>query len=121
MDIKRCPKCGKVKDCNRFYKEKSRKDGRRGICIVCDNINKGKWKQANKDKVSGYNRISYKRRLINCPEKLKARRMVADALKLGKLERQPCPCGKTKVQGHHDDYSKPLDVKWLCTKCHNKL
>lgn len=37
----------------------------------------------------------------------------------GKLERQPCAkCGSEDSQRHHEDYSKPLDVVWLCRACH---
>jgi len=41
------------------------------------------------------------------------------AIARGKLTRQPCEaCGATPVEAHHDDYSRPLDVRWLCTPCH---
>lgn len=45
------------------------------------------------------------------------------AIKTGKLVRGPCEaCGATEsVHGHHDDYSKPLDVNWLCEECHPSL
>lgn len=38
----------------------------------------------------------------------------------GKVQRGPCSrCGTTKnVHGHHEDYDRPLDVIWLCARCH---
>lgn len=37
----------------------------------------------------------------------------------GKLERKPCEaCGSAESQMHHDDYNKPLDVRWFCRPCH---
>lgn len=54
------------------------------------------------------------------PQKYKARSAVGNALRDGRLTKSPCACGATKVQAHHDDYSKPLDVKWECFKCHRE-
>lgn len=47
------------------------------------------------------------------PVKIKAR----NAARV--LERQPCEnCGASPADAHHDDYTKPLDVRWLCEPCH---
>lgn len=32
---------------------------------------------------------------------------------------EPCQCGAdSNLDRHHDDYSKPLDIRWLCGPCH---
>lgn len=48
-----------------------------------------------------------------------SRMALVQAVKRGKVERQPCEvCGKKNAEAHHDDYSKPLDVRWLCKTHH---
>lgn len=45
--------------------------------------------------------------------------ITGNAIRDGKLIRSPCEkCGNQKVDAHHDDYEKPLNVRWLCRKCH---
>jgi ribosomal protein S27AE len=49
----------------------------------------------------------------------RAHTMVHRAKKAGKLVPTPCErCGAGKVDAHHDDYAKPLQVRWLCRACH---
>lgn len=53
------------------------------------------------------------------PERCAARRAVGNAIRKGQLVREPCKyCGDLPTVGHHPDYSKPLDVVWLCRPCH---
>lgn len=53
------------------------------------------------------------------PERIKARRQVGKAIREGRLNRLPCAtCGNIKSEAHHEDYDKPLEVDWLCKKCH---
>lgn len=63
---------------------------------------------------------AYYARPANAP-KNSARHISKHAIESGKLVRQPCEkCGSEPTEAHHDDYSKPLDVRWLCKPCHGQ-
>lgn len=55
------------------------------------------------------------------PEAYSAKRKVYYAVKTGKLIK-PKKCSKcgieVRLSAHHEDYSKPLEVLWLCSSCH---
>ena len=53
-------------------------------------------------------------------EKLAAHNAVTYALKTGVLKRHPCWVCGLNAQAHHPDYSRPLDVVWLCDKHHKE-
>jgi len=62
--------------------------------------------------------VTYDDRLFRCL----VRNSVSKALRDGILEKQPCEvCGSFHVEAHHNDYSKPLEVHWLCRKHHLDL
>lgn len=51
--------------------------------------------------------------------KSNARRLATYYTKVGKIPREPCQkCGAQKSEKHHPDYSRPLEVEWLCRRCH---
>ena len=57
------------------------------------------------------------------PEKKNAHDRLNDALRYGRITKSEfcTKCGtKGRVEGHHADYSKPLEVVWLCKSCHMK-
>lgn len=69
------------------------------------------------------NRREYQRERFD-PIKDKAQNIVYGAIKSGKLTRPSiCErCGNNcKPDAHHSDYSKPLEVEWLCRRCHRLL
>lgn len=57
------------------------------------------------------------------PDAYRAQNAVNNAVRDHRLKKDPCSiCGTSKdVHGHHKDYAKPLDVIWLCAKCHHRV
>lgn len=57
--------------------------------------------------------------------KRRAHIKVGNAVRDGKLEKpeacQVCGASGRRIQGHHHDYSKPLDVVWVCPPCHREF
>ena len=76
------------------------------------------WVVNNKDKISELHKKDYKKN----KKKHMSRGILNKAVKSNEIIRGVCAkCGESKVEGHHFDYSKPLDVIWLCIKHHHRL
>lgn len=112
-----CTRCGVVK----------REPKRRSYCAACDKAMFRECYENRKEKYREKNRRYYRNHReemiikINTryPKHMEARRLLAKAVKRGDITRQPCiVCGDRKSEGHHPDYSKPIDVIWLCRKHH---
>lgn len=57
----------------------------------------------------------------NNPEKRRAHKLVEKAIERGEIIKQPCSvCGEMKAHAHHDDYSRPMDIMWLCPLHHRR-
>jgi hypothetical protein len=90
------------------------------ICRVC-NTNKRR-KLCKTEKGKALTRKNIYKSIARHPLKQEAREKMHKALKIGLLVKsEKCnSCGKhKKTEGHHEDYTKPLKVVWLCRTCHN--
>jgi len=126
-DLKKCFKCNWIKPLSDFYKHPQMADGRLNKCKDCNKKDVRLNRRNNIDYYRSYDRARGSRQDLNDlkeyrrnnPLKYKAHSAVGYAIKSGKLVKMPCEvCGENKVHAHHDDYAKPLDVRWLCPPHH---
>jgi hypothetical protein len=104
MDSRQCTKCKKVKVLSEFNKEnrQNRLSDYRSECKLCQYTIQTKryWREHHKPI---------------------AKSMAREAYKKGKLQKPLfCEyCGQVKsLDRHHPNYKKPLQIVWLCRKCH---
>ena len=78
--------------------------------------------RGNPEKARARDRARHER-MKDDPDYRRRRRAVTtvnNAIRDGKLERGACEeCGAPDAHAHHDDYDKPLEVRWLCTIHHS--
>lgn len=129
-----CRICNESKQPGEFYAAAVNADGV-GVCKSCWRARVRLRRRVN-PKVQEYDRLrasqpkrrsaaratTIKWRAEN-PTGYKAQTAVGNAIRDGRLDKQPCAtCGETRnVRGFHPDYSRPLEVTWLCAKCHCRL
>ncbi len=87
--------------------------------------NKDKRKEYNKKYVANHkekSRSYYWKTKESRPDVYKCRYTLQNALRRGKLHKYPCAvCENTRVNAHHKDYTKPLEVIWLCPQHHKDV
>ncbi len=112
-------KKGSIKNRDKIIARRRTKESREKMRILVN-----EWNKKNIEKV----RETRKKAKKKNREKNKARLMIMNEIRRGRMTR-PIACQiclkECKPDGHHTDYSKPLEVMWLCKVCHahkhNKL
>jgi hypothetical protein len=145
--VKPCIGCGKTKDLSDYYRHPSMADGHLNRCKECQKRVARSTREADPDYYKAYdrNRSDLPHRIesrkayyasergqerqaagakawaARNPAKRAAQHAVNNAVRDGRLQKLPCEvCGDTKSHGHHPDYTKHLEVIWLCAKHHSE-
>ncbi len=131
---KQCTKCKRILPVAAFYVDHhgASKDGVRGICKECMRSYGKKQRKLRRKERRVRQAAYYKRhteiiqlraqnyRAANL-QRLEAYRTITRTRQQGLLMPEPCAdCGLPAKysQAHHEDYSRPLEVIWLCPSCH---
>lgn len=146
-----CSKCKQCKPIEEFRKNKIKKYGRSCVCKLCANLAGKIRREANPNKYRAKDidrywnnkkrraqslesakrsyRVKYDNGTIHKrdPQREMASRVLRYHVRNGLIQKpdkcEQCSrrCRKRLIHGHHSDYNKPLDVRWLCWLCHHKL
>jgi hypothetical protein len=108
---KRCGRCRELKPLDDFGKPTIARPGRDSYCKPCR-------RAFSREKRPRHSELSPEQRLrANC------RSYVNQYKRRGRIKPKPCEkCGSEEhIEMHHEDYSKPLEINWLCRSCHLEM
>ena len=126
--MKICFKCGEVKDLSYFHKHKGMADGHLNKCKSCARLDAAQYRAKNIESIRAYDRARGSRQTSEdirvyrnkYPIKYRAHNLVNNSIRDGKLFPMPCEICGNRAVAHHDDYAKPLNVRWLCQAHHKQ-
>lgn len=146
---KQCTSCKIEKDIKEFYKRKNGLHGRHAECKTCLKFKNKIYRKENPEKIrikeklyieklrstyplnfAHHHILMHERSIIgfNRYANKKMQNLACNLLNYAiriKLINKPDRCSickkETLIQGHHPDYSKPLEVVWTCIECHAKF
>lgn len=132
--LRKCCRCGETKPLELFEKKKGKPMDRGYRCLACAVKRTQGYYAKNVAARREYGRqlgilrgsksgvaMTSAERMERYPDKEPARRKLRVAVARGHIKKPDAcvSCGRIgRVHGHHYDYAKPLDVEWLCPKCH---
>lgn len=131
--MKLCGECEAEKDQSEFGKRSASADGLASRCRRCQSDYdkarsklpkrvkaRAKYAQTEAGKAAGSK--AKKKWAENNLVKRAANVIIGNAIRDGRIEKghfcSICGIDNVKIHGHHDDYSRPLEVRWLCSMCH---
>jgi hypothetical protein len=134
--IKKCRGCEENKEINEYYAHNRMADGHLNYCKSCvkkrisdqwyNNVEEMRVKDRLRQKERGIDpEYRIKRREYEkthrTEEKTRASNYVTRKLK----DKRPLECSLcgeiARIEGHHEDYGKPLEVIWCCPPCHRQI
>jgi hypothetical protein len=134
METQICFKCGIEKPLSEFYEHPQMTNGHLGKCKDCTKTDVRTYSKTEKGKNTEKRRNAKLGRMEHLknaadkwnkehPDRYTAHNRLHAAVRDGKINKpKNCQeCGASGIiHGHHEDYSKPFEVLWLCVPCHGK-
>lgn len=138
--MRECRKCREGKPRSEFYRERRRRDGLDPVCKECRREaarerhrrlmdTDPEWRireraRGRRKANAAYTPARQRAKRRRHPKRDRARRILNYHVRKGNVQKpdrcEDCGRDDLRMEAHHDDYDRPLDVDWLCSLCHGK-